>query len=424
MFVAEKDTMKRSFLQSQFSPKHCFTDVKDIAQETAVDARNNTVVEVPHVQMFWAGFSCKSRSRANNSSAKHINCLQRHDAEAETSFTFDAVLGYIQQCKPTCVILENVRGLLQVTVPGAVSDADYVLGCLNAAGYTCTRFLFDCQETGSPVARIRLYFVAWLHQGGAASKPGTAADGLRFLEELLGAMTIGGLPASGFIEPDPATAEDHYDAFDAEVAEPPAKAAKESPASDHVDFFRKHDVPWPVDLRKAEEEGDGKGLMFRRTDLPDRAGELLWFLHKAFPRDDALGPSEVEFVDVNCSIGRLVASENESPWKSPGPTIIGSSRMCVRYLHHSHCVVRPLTPLEAFAMIGFAPAKLRYPVALDARTMRNMAGNAFSGFAFAPMLAVAMTGFGMFCRSGPQTVLQTIADAPSDNDPGISEDDV
>ena len=74
----------------------------------------------------WAGFSCKSRSRTNSLPAKHVNCLQRHDAEADTVSTLDVVMGCTQRCTPTCVILEKARGLLQVTPPrpGAVSDAD------------------------------------------------------------------------------------------------------------------------------------------------------------------------------------------------------------------------------------------------------------------------------------------------------------
>ena len=109
-FVVEKVEAKRAFLLQQFSPEHTFADVTELLGHTATDVITGARVRPPSVDIFWAGFSCKSRSRANPFSKNHVNCLQQQ-SEAETSVTFVGVMGYIKQCRPRCVLLDT--GVLQ-----------------------------------------------------------------------------------------------------------------------------------------------------------------------------------------------------------------------------------------------------------------------------------------------------------------------
>lgn len=122
------------FLENHFDPQLSFCDVQEITQHSAIDMRSSSRVVIPQVDIFWAGFSCKSRSRANPKAARFVNCLQKHDGEAETSATYDAVMTYLKKMRPSLVLFENVIGLMQAA-PGQLSDADFVLHELNAAGH-------------------------------------------------------------------------------------------------------------------------------------------------------------------------------------------------------------------------------------------------------------------------------------------------
>lgn len=73
-FVVEKVAAKRVFLETQFDPQRSFCDVQDITQHSATDMRSSSRVVIPRVYIFWGGFSCKSRSRANPKVARFLLC--------------------------------------------------------------------------------------------------------------------------------------------------------------------------------------------------------------------------------------------------------------------------------------------------------------------------------------------------------------
>lgn len=397
-FTVEKVPMKRKFLEDQFSPKYSFADVNEIAHHSAVDCLSNTRVVVPWVHFFWAGFSCKSRSRANSQSVRHMNCLQRHDDSAETSYTFDGIMGYVSRVKPRCVILENVIGLQQAS-PGQQSDADFVLDTLHDSGYVAKLFRFDSADTGSRATRVRLYFVAWLVDGNSKVMKNSigheqSMNDLEFLMEILSATVVGSRPSSDFLSYDLNVVGEHYGLLlDTETSEPVQKTTKVEWQNEHLDFFREHGLEWPVDLAKAE--SDSSDFIFVRRGLSDRAAELLWFCHKAFKRDETLTPEEAEYMDTNPPAKRLLQGGG-SPWKTHCPTMIGSSHFCIRYIDgNGRTVLRPISPLESFALVGWDSKVFRHPILVTPACMHNMAGNAFSGFAFVPVLAMAMTGCGI-----------------------------
>ncbi len=157
---------------------------------------------------------------------------------------------------------------------------------------------------------------------------------------------------------------------------------------DHCERFRLRGLAWPVDFDAVANEAD---LTFIRGSLSDRAAESLFYMHKSFPHTDK---SEPEFGDVNVSLPRLVPDEEKSPWKQMCPTMVGSAHMCVRYVNSTsgNIAVRPITPIEAFELIGWAECDLHLPVPIRGSTAINMAGNAFSAFAVVPALVLLFTG--------------------------------
>ena len=53
-----------------------------------------------------------------------------------------------------------------------------------------------------------------------------------------------------------------------------------------------------------------------------------------------------------------------------------------------------LTPLESFALVGWAPQIFTHPIGCTGPVMTSLVGNAFSAFAFLPVLMLAFSGLG------------------------------
>ena len=104
--------------------------------------------------------------------------------------------------------------------------------------------------------------------------------------------------------------------------------------------------------------------------------------------------------------------------------------MCVGYDQGGVIVLRALLGLEVFNLIGFDSAFLRQPVGATSSLLINMGGNAFSAFAAAPMMMVALAGAGLIdmleeppAKASPQkgadSVLEFSHDSPSTGDSDI-----
>ena len=203
---------------------------------------------------------------------------------------------------------------------------------------------------------------------------------------MLNTMVTGSLVAEHFVTSDVSESQRHYDHF---LPDGPASANLQGTLwhDDHLQRFRQRGWAWPVDFERVAVDPE---IVFIRTGLSDRAAEVLYYVHKGFPFNDN---SEPEFMDCNPALPRVVAisgDEERSPWKVVCPTLIGSSHMCIRHRDNktNKIVVRPITPLEAFAFIGFQRCDLVLPIPIKPSTALNMAGNAFSAFAVLPALNI------------------------------------
>lgn len=412
-FVCERNEEKMRFLHSQLKPIHSFGDVSDLAQHTAYDVVTKMKVVVPWATFFWAGFSCRSRTPLSSKAGQNVNCLQRHDSSAETSYTFDHIYGYIARVRPQWVILENVVGLMAKPSQDAQSDADFVLESLSKAGYVAKLFQFDCEDFGSKASRNRLYFLGWLVQSSGPALGATSAEydvvskQLEGLDSLLQHLVIGSMPTSLFVKFPVEAALAQFSMLATIDQNTKAVEKDKKWHAEHLDEFRSRNLDWPADLSKVE--AGGEGFTFRRWGLSDRAAELLFFVHVTYPYD--MMEAEVEFVDCNPTIKRLVAG-GSSPWKATCQTLTGGAHPCVRYLFEGVVIVRPLTPVEAFALIGWDQRVLRSPVACSQGCMLSLAGNAFSAFAFLPCLMLAFMGAGML-HSLPSSCLLPKEAAPT-----------
>ena len=119
----------------------------------------------------------------------------------------------------------------------------------------------------------------------------------------------------------------------------------------------------------------------------------------------------MEFIDVNPALSRILKSHVDddshapnrlsSPWRKSLPTLTGSCKVVVRWLSPDGIIqLRALEGWEYFRLIGWDDSMWwvsRQPRAEErpddyADLVRNMAGNAYSFFHYAPwMLATIAT---------------------------------
>jgi hypothetical protein len=109
----------------------------------------------------------------------------------------------------------------------------------------------------------------------------------------------------------------------------------------------------------------------------------------------------VQGFDANLGISRLLGDKGtRNPWKSVLPTMVGSSKFVIRIVDATGLLtIRQLTGVEAMRCIGWDicdwkedPLRAGHPDSL----LRNLAGNAFSAFAVAPLIAAVVAVQGMF----------------------------
>ena len=392
-FACEHAKEKQQFLQTQFSLESLFHDVSELGKARGHDLITGQGVFVKGCYLFTAGFSCKSRTPLSSRSSANRNCLQNHQSDAETSYTFDHIMSYITRHTPTICILENVPALLQKDSNSA-SDAEWIISQLEMCGYYARWWKFGAEDFGSRAARQRVYFVAWslprLNKPATSRLRRTLAEKLQWLEQLFQCLSMEPIPASSFISC--VGSKEQIDSLMLSEEESPgvSKSRKAEPKwqDEHCAAFREAGLLWPMCAEERVVQVDGGNL--HKLYLTERAAELLFYLHQVFPFEQTAEVDEPQFCDVNPTLAR--STQNGSPWKVICPTLTGASQMCVRYKESSKVVVRPLSGRECMALIGWDVTAFKSTCIMDDVLLRNFAGNAFSAFQFVPMLMMAIGG--------------------------------
>ena len=166
---------------------------------------------------------------------------------------------------------------------------------------------------------------------------------------------------------------------------------------DHFELFRLAGFEWPVQV------GSLRGAYYRippADSIGERVFEEVVFLDRAFSP-----AAPVEFVDVNSSLpwhlgwklgGGAETFERamkSSPW-SPFPRTLVSRSIVLMRVCDSH--VRILEAWEHMALAGWSLRNFNSdrPIASH-DVLTSMAGNAFSGFAIAPVCIAAIAVAGL-----------------------------
>ena len=182
VFSAEHDWAKRLFLQEVASPQYLFSDVFDLSASRSEDLVSGGLVDplgALAVDIFVAGFVCKSVSRLNNDAARAATAIWNE--MTQTGSTLKAVILYCERLRPKVVILENVLGLTR--------NRQHIHICtrFRQLGYVAMVQVTSPALFGWPQDRPRLYFIIVrldvLTQAGIAT-----GEFERFVSDLHGRM--------------------------------------------------------------------------------------------------------------------------------------------------------------------------------------------------------------------------------------------
>ena len=150
IFSCDLDAECRRWISFIFNPPQLFGDIQGLSQATAFDYATRSQVQVSPVDIFVAGFVCKSLS-AENSHTRDVHCLEA--GTGSSGVTWQSVLAYLRRHTPSIAILENVKGLKQVL--------HYVVGELQSVGYIVGVFHLDSLLFALPARRERIYLLCF-----------------------------------------------------------------------------------------------------------------------------------------------------------------------------------------------------------------------------------------------------------------------
>jgi len=395
-FACERDDRKQKFLCQQFNPRFLFGDVEELGGLTGKDVKTGQRVYIPETQLFGAGFSCVSRTSLSSNCAKNRGCIQRQDLSTETAYTFAHNMAYIRRKLPLFVFLENVKGLCSVADGESQSDAQHIKGLLEELGYTVFLFVFDAADFGSIAARIRLYIIAFRVLPAGKVPRSTLSRWSQFHNY----CTVPSEPYHEFLIFDLDKLEDTLAAWPAITEDKSAAPTGTFKWQDeHINAYRELQVYWPPILPEVgccfDMGADVGGFLFWRGSLNERHCEMTIILMAKYPYTGWQNGA-VEFCDVNPSLSRVLShcSEDKGPWRPTIPTITGMGRPVVRYVHDGCLIVRPVTGVEAFKVIGWDLKYWYQPRCFSDELLLNLAGNAFTSYAALVMLMTLLGAYG------------------------------
>ncbi|EGG01261.1 uncharacterized protein MELLADRAFT_79036 [Melampsora larici-populina 98AG31] len=143
VFSCEIEPFKQAYIERNFQPPILFRDVCELGQEKATTAYGAQVTVPNDVDMLIAGTSCVDYSGLNNRK-KSI------DAGGESGRTFHGMLKWVENSRPSVIILENVCN----------APWPKVKEKFHSIGYDAEFSRFDTKHYYIPHTRTRVYLIA------------------------------------------------------------------------------------------------------------------------------------------------------------------------------------------------------------------------------------------------------------------------
>lgn len=333
------------------------------------------------LDIFVAGFSCKSFSGMNPNSSSSASLLHNPTSEQlEKSCSLRTYVGVrklIKETTPKLVILENVENIANTDVVAKASDKNYmtnlevVLGDLRSMGYAATAVPVSSVTFGIPQTRTRYFFMAIKKD----SDPDKTVASLNRSTDVLEQFELGCTDALSYLLPHEHIQVEQLLGHKQQEAESREDSAVNTKwQASHMAMAEKMGVVWPlpVDDELASSE-------FFQT-LTQREKELIIFTKLSNDRRNK-GDRLVEFVDLSQSAGRTPCSAaNVVPTLLPGTKLWSLSKN------------RMLTGMEHMCLQGlvFCEADRKF-VGFSHNQLCDLAGNAFTGPAFMGVLIALLS---------------------------------
>ena len=157
-FSCERDDAKQTWLQENFPQLALiFDDICDLQSGRAFNVVAHEEADVPVVDVFVAGFVCKSVSTENIPRGDYGKCID--DGAGQTGESFQGVLGYARRFRPKLVICENVAGLLKRN-RGRNPQIHSVRAAFEKLAYSLAHMQLDARNFLVPQRRTRVWMLA------------------------------------------------------------------------------------------------------------------------------------------------------------------------------------------------------------------------------------------------------------------------
>jgi len=108
------------------------------------------------VDILSGGFPCQGFSQAG-----------KQKGVDDPRHLFPFIAEGIRECKPQCVFLENVEGIISCKTHEGESVLQYVLRTLEGLGYRTTAGIFSASEVGAPHQRKRVFILGYSQHDGS-----------------------------------------------------------------------------------------------------------------------------------------------------------------------------------------------------------------------------------------------------------------
>lgn len=179
-FSCERDEAKQAWVQENFPEVPLiFPDICELHTGRALNIVTREVCDIPAVDVFVAGFVCKSVSTENLYRGSYGQCIA--DACGPTGETFEGVLRYVSRFHPKLVICENVSGLLKRAL-ACDAQIHQVRKAFEKMGYAFAYKLVDARNFLVPQRRTRVWMWAFRSDVAAAPAAGEVLTVLKDLE--------------------------------------------------------------------------------------------------------------------------------------------------------------------------------------------------------------------------------------------------
>ena len=387
-FSCEVVEWKASWILAHFKPRYLFSDLFDLAKDTARDLISNGLAPVPSVSCFACGVECDTLSQLNNH--RDPDCVST--GTGKTGTTAVACFQYLRRHRPQFFFVENVRTLASESKASSScrtqqskNPLQLITEWANDLGYVIFSQLLDSCHYGVPQHRPR-YYVFGFFVGNERSEPGTGFNQtdedyifpqwIHRVPAYLTEMQCDMLPVERFLlESDKPRGAQLWEPDDDKQPVEDSGGKKPKFEVDHCHLFQQDSVQWPPVFTDT--------FIAKTRHLPHRKKEVLFYHEHMLGGVDTL--QEETYLDLNYSIKWCRAREavlpcivsTSFPWRmKAGMELLGEELLCMQGFSYN---------IQQRAAVGGRP--------FSQSEKTDLAGNAFNGAVLLSVMTSAMAAY-------------------------------